>query len=65
MRSYMYAYGYRNLGAAYDLVASLGVGQNPCADCAGCPVTCAMGFDVRNRATAIAGLQAAPSELFG
>jgi len=65
MRSYMYAYGYRNLGAAYDLVASLGIGQNPCADCAGCPVTCTMGFDVRNRATTIAGLQAAPAELFG
>ena len=47
MRSYMYAYGYRNLGAAYDLVASLGVGQNPCGNCDRCAVRCAQGFDVR------------------
>jgi len=65
MRGYMYAYGYRNLGAAYDLVASLGVGQNPCGDCVGCSVKCAMGFDVKARATDIARIQAAPAELFG
>lgn len=65
MRSYMYAYGYRNLGEAYDLVASLGVGTNPCGDCSGCSVKCTMGFDVRNRASDIARLQAAPAEFFG
>jgi len=64
MRSYMYAYGYKNLGAAYDLVASLGVGQNPCAGCGGCSVKCAMGFDVRGRASDIARLQAAPADFF-
>ncbi|MHB8054814.1 MAG: aldo/keto reductase [Candidatus Aminicenantales bacterium] len=65
MRGFMYAYGYRNLGAAYDLVASLGVGTNPCSDCAGCPVKCSLGFNVRERATDIARIQAAPPELFG
>ncbi|MCX6566052.1 MAG: aldo/keto reductase [Candidatus Aminicenantes bacterium] len=65
MRSFMYAYGYRNLGAAYDLVASLGVGPNPCTDCAGCRVKCALGFDVRERATDIARILAAPAEFFG
>lgn len=65
MRSYMYAYGYRNLGAAYDLVASLGVGGNPCADCGSCAVKCALGFNVRERAMDIARIQAAPPELFG
>jgi aryl-alcohol dehydrogenase-like predicted oxidoreductase len=65
MRSYMYAYGYRNLGAAYDLVASLGVAENPCAGCPDCSVRCVMGFDVRDRATDIARLQAAPAEFFG
>jgi predicted aldo/keto reductase-like oxidoreductase len=65
MRSYMYAYGYRNLGAAYDLVDSLGVGQNPCAGCSTCAVKCAMGFDVRDRASDIARILAAPAELFG
>lgn len=65
MRSFMYAYGYRNLGAAYDLVASLGVDGNPCGDCAACTVKCALGFNVRERATDIARIQAAPAELFG
>jgi aryl-alcohol dehydrogenase-like predicted oxidoreductase len=64
MRSYMYAYGYKNLGAAYDLVASLGVGQNPCLGCGRCSVRCTMGFDVRGRATDIARLQSAPAEFF-
>jgi len=65
MRSYMYAYGYQNLGAAYDLVASLGVGRNPCAGCAVCTVKCALGFNVGERATDIARILAAPPELFG
>jgi len=64
LRGYMYAYGYRNLGAAYDLVASTGVGTDPCGSCAGCPVRCAQGFDVRARVTDIARIQAAPSDLF-
>ena len=64
LRSYMYAYGYRNLGAAYDLVASTGVGANPCGSCAGCSVQCAQGFNVRARVTDIARLQAAPADFF-
>ena len=64
MRGYMYAYSYRNLGAAYDLVASLGVSQAPCGDCSSCRVRCTMGFDVRDRASDIARIQAAPAELF-
>jgi predicted aldo/keto reductase-like oxidoreductase len=65
LRSYMYAYGYKNLNAAYDLVASTGVGTSPCASCAGCSVRCAQGFDVRARVTDIAQLQAAPAGFFG
>jgi hypothetical protein len=65
MRGYMYAYAHGNLGAAYDLVASLGIPPDPCADCARCTVRCAMGFDVRERASTLARLQAAPAELFG
>jgi uncharacterized protein len=64
LRSYMYAYGYKNLGAAYDLVASTGVGTNPCGSCAECAVKCAQGFDVRARVTDIARLQAAPADFF-
>ncbi len=65
MRGYMYAYSYKNLGAAYDLVASLGVPQTPCSDCSRCAVKCAMGFDVKERASDIARLQAAPASFFG
>ena len=64
LRSYMYAYGYKNLGAAYDLVASTGVGQNPCGSCAGCSVRCAQGFDVRGRVSDIVRLQGAPADFF-
>ena len=64
LRSYMYAYGYRNLGAAYDLIASTGVGTDPCASCPGCAVRCAQGFNVRARVTDIARLQAAPADFF-
>ena len=64
MRSYMYAAGYRNYGEAYDLVSSLGVGQTPCAGCDACAVRCRMGFDVKERATAVASLLSSPSELF-
>jgi hypothetical protein len=65
MRSYMYAYGYQNLGAAYDLLASLNVPTAPCDGCSRCSVRCAMGFDVRGRASDIARLQAAPPDFFG
>jgi len=64
MRSYMYAYGYKNLGAAYDLVASSKVSENPCGSCAGCAVRCAQGFNVRERVTDIVRIQAAPPEFF-
>lgn len=64
MRSYMYAYGYRNLGEAYDLVASLKVGADPCGSCDRCVVRCAQGFNVKERATDIARLQRLPSEFF-
>ena len=65
MRSYMYAYSYKNLGAAYDLLASLDVNRTPCADCGRCAVKCAMGFDVKERASDIARLQGAPASFFG
>ncbi len=65
MRGYMYAAGYRNYGEAYDLVASLGVPASPCAGCGTCAVQCRMGFDVKQRASAVASLRSSPAELFG
>lgn len=57
MRSYMYAYGYRNLAAAKEVFESAGIETVPCASCGTCPVECTMRLDVRERATAIARIR--------
>jgi hypothetical protein len=57
MRSYMYAYGYRNLAAAKEVFASAGIEEVPCAQCRTCPVECAMRFDVKERASAVARIR--------
>ena len=64
MRGYMYAYGYRNLDAAHDTVASLKVPENPCKDCSSCSVRCASAFDVRDRVSDIARLGRMPGDFF-
>ena len=46
-------------------VASLGVSASPCEGCGTCAVRCRMGFDVKERASAVASLQNSPAELFG
>jgi len=58
MRSYMYAYGYKNLQAAHDLVSSLDLPPAPCGSCSACSVKCAKGFDVRDRIQDIVRLRA-------
>ena len=62
MRSYMYAYGYRNLQAAHELVGSLDVAENPCGSCASCSVVCAKGFDIADRVRDIARLRGVPGD---
>jgi predicted aldo/keto reductase-like oxidoreductase len=62
MRSYMYAYGYRDLGRARGALDQAAFASLPCADCGTCPVRCAMGFDVKERAEDIARLRAVPEE---
>lgn len=65
MRSYMYAYGYGNLEKAHDLVESLDLPDNPCKSCGSCSVTCAQGFDIKDKVTDIARIKAVPSDFFG
>lgn len=65
MRSYMYAYGYRNPGLAHDVLAQLDLPGDPCADCATCDVRCVKGFPVRERVRDVARLRGAPRELLG
>ena len=64
MRSYMYAYGYRNLQAAHELVGSLDFAENPCGSCASCTAVCAKGFDVADRVRDISRLRAVPGDFF-
>ncbi len=62
MRAYMYVYGYRNVGAAQDLVVSLDLPLNVCADCSTCPIICLNGFNVRDRIRNVVRLREVPSE---
>ncbi len=64
MRSYMYAYGYRNLQAAHELVTSLDLPENPCGSCAACAARCAKGFDLSDRVKDIIRLKALPGDFF-
>ncbi|MCP4221416.1 MAG: hypothetical protein GY765_42715 [bacterium] len=62
MRSYMYAYGYRKTALAGETLDSLKLKRIPCKDCAGCKVSCTMGFDVREKILDISRLQDVPGE---
>lgn len=63
MRSYMYAYGYRNLAEAKTTLDSLALRRIPCESCGSCTVRCAQGFDVKDRVTDIARLRNVPADL--
>lgn len=62
MRSYMYAYGYRNTGLAQETLSSMEISSLPCSDCTNCSVRCSMGFDVRGKILDIARLKDIPRE---
>lgn len=62
MRSYMYAYGYRNLAHAKQSLEYAGPDRLPCTDCTSCKVKCKSGFDVRNRLMDISRLHNVPNE---
>jgi predicted aldo/keto reductase-like oxidoreductase len=64
MRSYMYAYGYRNLEAAYDLIQELDLPPNPCRSCVSCAVRCVQGFDVADRVKDVVRLKDVPADFF-
>ena len=62
MRSYMYAYGYRNAAQARYTLDMVEMSADPCGKCEVCGVACAQGFDVRERVRDIARLKAVPVE---
>lgn len=63
MRSYMYAYGYKNTEHAYHtLVNEAMFSGNPCDKCDVCNVHCTSGFDIKERIRDIARLQYVPKD---
>ncbi len=62
MRSFMYAYGYRNTGLAQETLNDTELSTLPCHDCSDCHVNCTQGFDVRGKILDIARLADIPKE---
>jgi predicted aldo/keto reductase-like oxidoreductase len=62
MRSYMYAYGYKNTSQAYHNLASIDLSGKPCEQCGICKVKCPSRFDVRQKITDIARIKNVPEE---
>jgi len=62
MRSYMYAYGYRNVEQAWHMLNTVDVSGNPCEKCVVCSVACTSGFDIKDRIQDIIRLKDVPLE---
>jgi predicted aldo/keto reductase-like oxidoreductase len=62
MRSYMYAYGYKNLSAAKDAFRMSRVTGSDCDGCEVCRIDCKMGFAVKNNIEDIARIQSVPDD---
>jgi uncharacterized protein len=62
MRSYMYAYGYKNLEHAQHTLITAGFSGNPCEKCEVCNVNCIAGFNIKERIQDIARLKDVPCE---
>ncbi|MBN2071719.1 MAG: aldo/keto reductase [Candidatus Krumholzibacteriota bacterium] len=62
MRSYMYAYGYRNLSKAKETIRPVLKESGLCGGCASCSVDCRMGFDVKGKISDIARLGDVPDD---
>ncbi len=53
MRSYMYAYGYKNPAKAKEAIEHLELDQVACTDCKQCSVQCTMGFNIKEKVLSI------------
>jgi predicted aldo/keto reductase-like oxidoreductase len=63
MRSYMYAYGYRNLSQARQTMDRVDQHDLSCKDCYECQVNCTMGFDVRGKILDISRIKEIPEDM--
>jgi predicted aldo/keto reductase-like oxidoreductase len=62
MRSYMYAYGYKNTKQAWNTISDVEF-SGQCGDCTECSVKCRAGFDIKNKITDIARLKNVPADI--
>jgi len=60
MRSYMYAYGYRNVEHARYTLDTVDVSGKLCDKCDVCKVSCTSGFDIKDRVLDIVRLKDVP-----
>lgn len=60
MRSYMYAYGYKNTAQAWHTLAAVDVSGRPCEKCDECNINCTAGFDIKNKILDISRLKDVP-----
>jgi predicted aldo/keto reductase-like oxidoreductase len=62
MRSFMYAYGYKNLKQAWQTMANVEY-SSQCENCTSCVVKCTAGFDLKKKISDIARLRMIPSDI--
>jgi predicted aldo/keto reductase-like oxidoreductase len=62
MRSYMYAYGYRNLDHAKHTLDLAKLPEKICESCESCGISCSAGFDIRHKIRDIARLRNVPQD---
>jgi predicted aldo/keto reductase-like oxidoreductase len=65
MRSYMYAYGYRNLHHARQTLDMVALSPAICENCSECSVNCKSGFNVKDKIQDIARLTNVPEDFLG
>ncbi len=63
MRSYMYAYGYKDLVQARHMLNISELHGNPCENCQACNVRCISGFDIKDKILDISRLRNVPEDL--
>ncbi len=62
MRSYMYAYGYKDLSLARSTIDDLDLHEDLCSSCDECHVDCLQGFHVAEKIKDIDRLRYVPSD---
>lgn len=62
MRSYMYAYGYKNTAQAWHTLADVDIAGDACASCTTCNVKCISGFNIKDKIADISRLKKVPRD---